>query len=356
MNVWESIMIGRISALLVGGLAIVLAQAPSSGASAAGLGDFYKNKTIQLYIGYGFGGTYGKYSRTMAEHLPKHIAGNPKIIVKSQPGAGGIKMTNWAYKAMPRGGYHWLVPPDASVVSELLRPKKVKYRAKEFTWLGSTNQTNTIFVLRTDSGVSKWQDMKKTRVIVGNTGPGSTSFLIPRMAKVMLGLKIKQVSGYKGSSKTILAMEQGEHQGTGFNWLAWSSKVPHWFKPDKNGKIFAKAILQTGVWKDPDLPNVPMLRDLVSDKHKPVIAFMATLGIIGRGIALPPGAPKKIVAPLRAAFAKMVKDPAYIAACKKRRLRVLATSGADIQDFVTKAYASANPKVVAQGRKLIFGK
>ncbi len=356
MNVWESIMIGRISALLVGGLAIVLAQAPSSGASAAPLGDFYKNKTITVYIGYGFGGTYGKYSRTMAEHLSKFIEGNPNIIVKSQPGAGGIKMTNFAYKAMPRGGYHWLVPPDTVVVSEILRPKKVKYRAKEFTWLGSTNQTNTILVLRTDSGINKWQDMKKTRVIVGNTGPGSTSFLIPRMAKQMLGLKIKQVSGYKGSSKTILAMEQGEHQGTGFNWLAWNSKVPHWFKKDKNGKIFAKAILQTGVWKDPALPNVPMMRDIVADKHKPIIAFMATLGIIGRGLALPPGAPKKIVAPLRAAFAKMVKDPAYIAACKKRRLRVLATSGADIQDFVTKAYANANPKVVAQGRKLIFGK
>jgi hypothetical protein len=214
---------------------------------------------IGIYIGYGFGGTYGKYSRTMAEHLAKHIPGNPKIIVKSQPGAGGIKMTNYAYKAMPRGGYHLLMPPDTTVVSELLRPKKVKYRAKEFTWLGSSNQTNTIFVVRADSGVKKWQDMKTKRIVVGNTGPGSTSFLIPRMAKQMLGLKIKQVSGYKGSSKTILAMEQGEHQGTGFNWLAWSSKVSHWFKKDKNGKIFANAVLQTGVYKDPDLPNVPMI-------------------------------------------------------------------------------------------------
>ncbi len=356
MNVRENIMISRITTVSVAAFVILLAQAPISDAHAAGLGDFYKGKTITLYIGYGFGGTYGKYSRTMAEHLPKHIAGNPKIIVKSQPGAGGIKMTNFAYNAMPKGGYHWLVPPDTVVVSEILRPNKVKYKAKEFTWLGSTNQTNTIFVLRTDSGIKKWQDMKKTRVIIGNTGPGSTSFLIPRMAKMMLGLNIKQVSGYKGSSKTILAMEQGEHQGTGFNWLAWSSKVPHWFKKDKDGKIFAKAILQTGVWKDPALPNVPMMRDIVAEKHKPIIAFMATLGIIGRGIALPPGAPKKIVAPLRAAFAKMVKDPAYIAAAKKRRLRVLPTSGADIQDFVNKAYANANPEVVAKARKMIFGK
>ena len=356
MNPWETIMIGKISAVLVGGLAVLLAQAPSSDARAAGLGDFYEGKTVTITIGYGFGGTYGKYARTMAEHLAKHIPGNPKIIVKSLPGAGGIKMTNFAYNAMPRRGYHFFMPSDTIVVSELLRPKKVKYRAKEFTWLGSSNQTNSIFVLRTDSGVTKWQDMKTKRVIVGNTGPGSPSFLVPRMLKLMLGLKIKQVAGYKGSSKTILAMEQGEHQGSAFNWLGWSSKVSHWFKKDKNGKIFATAILQTGVYKDPDLPNVPMIRDVVADKHKPIVAFMATLGIIGRGLALPPGAPKKVVGPLRAAFAKMIKDPAYVADAKKRRLRISPTSGADIQDFVTKAYANANPKVVAKARKMIFGK
>jgi hypothetical protein len=173
------------------------------------------------------------------------------------------------------------------------------------------------------------------------------------MMKVMLNLKIKQIAGYKGSSKTILAMERGEHQGTGFNWLAWNSKVPQWFKKSTE---FALPLMQTGVYKDPDLPNVPMLVNQVSAKHKPIVSFMATLGIIGRGLALPPGAPKKLVKPLRAAFAKMVADPKYIADTKKRRLRILATSGAEIQSFVKKAFATANPEVVGLGRKLIFGK
>ncbi len=345
-------MFQRISLILASALFVFLA-APLSSAGAQGIGDFYKGKTVTIYIGYGFGGTYGKYSRTMAEHLPKHIPGNPKIIVKSMPGAGGLKMTNFAYNAMPKGGYHFLMPPDALVVSELLRPNKVKYRAKEFTWLGSTNQTNTIFVVRKDAGVKKWQDIRTKQVIIGNTGPGSTSFLIPRMMKVMLNLKIKQISGYKGSSKTILAMERGEHQGTGFNWLAWNSKVPQWFKKETE---FAVALMQTGVFIDPDLPKVPMLKDHVSAKHKPIVEFMAALGIIGRGLALPPGAPKKLVKPLRAAFAKMVADPSYLADTKKRRLRVIPTTGAKIQSFVNKAFANADPKTVALGRKLIFGK
>lgn len=333
------------------GLAAAAIGALMSAAPAQALD--YSGKTLTFVIGYGFGGTYGKYSRLMSEHLSRFIPGNPHIIVQSMPGAGGIKMTNYAYNVMPRNGLYFLVPPDASVVSQLLRPNKVKYDAKEFTWIGATNQTNTIMVLRSDSGVSKWQDLRTTQVITGNTGPGSTSFLIPRMMKVMLNLKIKQISGYKGSSKTILAMEQGEHQGTGFNWLAWSSKVPHWFKGDKP---FARAIMQTGVWKDPDLPDVPMLKDVVDAKYKPIVNFMATLGIIGRGIALPPGAPHDIVEPLRASFDKMVKDAKYKAEAKRRRLRVIYTPGAEVQKFVTEAFKNANPQVVAQARKIIFGK
>ncbi|MBT3885038.1 MAG: hypothetical protein HOF70_09665 [Rhodospirillaceae bacterium] len=345
---FQKIAIGLASAL------VLFLTAPSSNPAAAGeIEDFYSGKTITIYIGFGFGGTYGKYSRTMAQHLTKHIPGHPKLIVKSMPGAGGLKMANFAYNAMPKGGYHFLVPPDSSVVSQLLRPKKVRFKSQDFTWLGATNQTNTIFVVRSDTGVRKWQDMRTKQVISGNTGPGSTAFLIPAMMKSMLGLKIKQIAGYKGSSKTILAMEQGEHQGTAFNWLAWYSKVPHWF--DK-GKEFAYPILQTGVYKDPALPNVPMMKNLVAKEHVPIVNFMATLGIIGRGLALPPGAPKKLVEPLRTAFANMVKDPAYIADAEKARLRVLYTSGADIQKFVNGAISKANPEVVGAARKLIFGK
>jgi tripartite-type tricarboxylate transporter receptor subunit TctC len=314
----------------------------------------YKGRTVTIVIGYGFGGTYGKYARLMAKHMQRFIKGKPNIVVQSMSGAGGIKATNYAANVMPPNGLNWIVPPDASVVSQLLRPKRTKYDMRKFTSLGSTNQTNTIFVLRSDSGVRKWDDMKRIEVITGNTGPGSTSFLIPKMMKEMLGLKIKLISGYKGSSKTIMSMEQGEHQGTGFNWLAWSSKVPHWFKGDKP---FARAILQTGVWKDPDLDkNVPMLKDVVEDKYQPIVSFMATLGIIGRGLALPPGAPKDIVPSLRAAFDKMVADDKYKAEAKKRKLRVIATKGADVQKFINNAINNVDKKVAAAASEMIFGK
>lgn len=337
----------------IAALGVYMTQAPMSTAQADEIADFYSGKTVTIYIGYGFGGTYGKYSRLMAEHLPRFIPGKPKMIVKSMPGAGGLKMVNYAGQAMQKTGYSMLVPVDTLVVSQLLRPNKVRYNAADFTWIGSTNQTNTIFVLRKDSGIKTWQDLKTKQAIAGHTGPGSTAFLIPRMLKSMLNLKIKQIAGYKGSSKTILAMEQGEHQGSAFNWLAWNSKRPEWFKKETE---FAVPIIQTGITPDPALPGLPMMRDVVEDKYKPILKFMASLGVIGRSLALPPGAPKKLVAPLRAAFDKMVKDPAYATAAKKVRLRVMATSGAEVQGHVNAAFASADPKTLAMAKKLIFDK
>jgi tripartite-type tricarboxylate transporter receptor subunit TctC len=314
----------------------------------------YAGKRITLVIGYGFGGTYGKYARTMADHMRNFIPGRPTIIVQSMPGAGGIKMTNFAGSVMAGNGFNIFMPPDTTIVSQLLRPGKVKYDARNFRWLGASNQTNVIYVVRNDTGIKKITDLKTMPVIAGHTGPGSTAYLMPTLTKAMLGYdKLKIIGGYKGSSKTLLAMEQGEITSAAFNWLAWNSIRPQWFEQKTS---FATPILQMGVWKDPDLPNIPMLNDMVKGEDKAVVSFMSSLGIIGRGLALPPGTPKEVLDILRPAFAKMVKSDAYKKDAIKRRLRVLVTSGEEIDKFVVQAFKDADEKVVARARKMIFGK
>ncbi len=337
------------------GTAIMVAGAVFSTAPA-----FAANK-VTILIGYGFGGTYGKYARTMADHIRNHLPGKPTVVVQSMPGAGGLKATNYAAKVMPNNGEWMLEPPDTLVISQLMRPKKVKYDARKFTWLGSVNTTNTVLVLRKDSGVKKWQDLRKIPVICGGTGPGSTSFMIPMMIKEMLGAKIKLISGYKGSKRTILAMEQGEHHGTGFNFLAWQAIVPHFFAKKYNGtaapgKEFAVPLLQIGTYVDPMLPDVPMINDHISGINLKIANFIATHGIIGRGLAYPPGVAQKHINSGRKSYAEMAKDPAFIADAKKRRLRVIYSSGEKIQKVVNDGFAGADPEVVKAASKMLFGK
>ena len=58
-----------------------------------------------------------------------------------------------------------------------------------------------------------------------------------------------------------------------------------------------------GIFKDPDIPqDVPMLSDLVNaPEDKAVVGFVGALGVLGRGLALPPGVNSEHVQTLRAA-------------------------------------------------------
>ena len=310
-------------------------------------------KTLRIIIPYGPGGTYDKYGQTFSDHLAKHIAGNPTVIVQHMPGAGGSKAMNWFANAAPKDNAHLIVPLDNSVVNQLMRPKKMRYDARQLRWVGSSNQTNMVMVSRTDIGVNSWEDMKKTDMICSTSGKSSTGYIVPKLASSLLGFKIKMVTGYKGSSRSILAVEQGETNCASFNWLAWSSKVPQWFKGDKP---FAKAVLQVGIFRDPDLPaDVPMLGDLVKDKmDKAVVNFIAVAGILGRGLALHPDASDDAVKTLQMAYDKMNADPGFSSDLKRRKLRLMASTGVDIQKAVAQAVTDASPEVVARARKLIY--
>jgi len=337
---------------LVAGLAAgVVAAGAATSASAA---MDYAGKTIKIVIPYGPGGTYDKYGVSFSNHLGKHIPGNPNIILQHMPGAGGAKAMNWFYNVAPKDGSTLIVPLDNGVTNQLMRPKKMRYDARNFSWLGSSNQTNVVMVVRTDTGVTKLDDLKSKQIIGSTSGKNSSGYLNPMLLRGLFGYKIKMVTGYKGSSKSIFAIEQGESQMAAFNWLAWASKVPHWFTGDKP---FARAIAQIGIFRDPDLPkSVPMINELVKDPlDKKAVGFLSVAGLLGRGLALPPGVDKGTVKVLRSAYDKMNADPAFAAELKKRKLRLIPSTGAAIQKVVNDSVTNASPEVVKHARKLIFG-
>ena len=341
----------QITRTLIIGLA---ATAAATATTPVWAGMSFEGKQIKIVIPYGPGGTYDKYGVTFSNHLGKHIPGNPNIILQHMPGAGGSKAMNWAYNVMPKDGLNMIVPLDNSVINQLMRPEKMRYDARNFRWLGSSNQTNIVMVVRSDAGISKLDDMKAKQIIGSTSGKSSTGYIVPSLLKGLFGYKIKMVTGYKGSSKSIFAVERGETQMAAFNWLAWASKVPHWFEGEKP---FAQAVAQIGVFRDPDLPDtVPMISDLVSDDmDRKAVDFIKVAGLLGRGLALPPGVDEETLGVLRAAYAKMNADPEFKAELRKRRLRLIPSTGEKIQEIVEEAVKNASPAVVKHARKLIYG-
>ena len=78
-------------------------RSPASGARAQSVADFYKGKTVDLYIGYSVGGAYDLYARMLARHMGKHIPGNPTVLPKNMEGAGSLRLANWLYNVAPEG-------------------------------------------------------------------------------------------------------------------------------------------------------------------------------------------------------------------------------------------------------------
>lgn len=337
---------------MIAAVAALAMMAPAAGMAADA--SYFANKTMTIVVPYGPGGTYDKYAQTFAEFLGEHIPGKPNIIVQHMPGAGGVKAMNWAYNVMPKDGLNLITPIDNAVINQLMRPDKMRYDARDFVWIGTTNQTNLVMAVRSDTGVKTWKDMKG-KELIGSSSGQDTSYIGSSLANGLLGTNIKIVSGYKGSSKAMFAIEQGESQLSMYNWLAWGSKVPHWFKGDKP---FAQIVLQLGVFKDPDIPDtVPMMSDLVTkDEDKKVVNFVASLGLLGRGLALPPGVPEDVVATLRKAYDEMNADEAFEAELNKRKLRLIPSKGAEINKLVKKAIDEATPEVVAHASEIIYGK
>lgn len=66
--------------------------------------DFYRNKTLTLVVGYAVGGGYDVYARLLARHLPRHIPGNPTIIVQNMPGAGSLTALRHQEAIAPKDG------------------------------------------------------------------------------------------------------------------------------------------------------------------------------------------------------------------------------------------------------------
>src|ERR1700733_11869480 len=84
--------------------AITVGIAVASATPAGAAEPFYAGKTIRVLVGFGPGGGYDLYARTLGRFLGRHIAGAPAVIVQNMPGAGSLKVVNYLFNAAPRDG------------------------------------------------------------------------------------------------------------------------------------------------------------------------------------------------------------------------------------------------------------
>ncbi|HWG07048.1 MAG TPA: hypothetical protein VG271_18745 [Beijerinckiaceae bacterium] len=192
------------------------------------------------------------------------------------------------------------------------------------------SNSNQVLVTWHTSQTKTLDDARKRETVIGTTGAGSISVQLPALYNNILGLKLKLIFGYPDEGVN-LAMERGEVEGRGTNtWASYKS-----FTPQYVAQKLIIPILQVGMEKDPELPDVPLMRDLgTNPQDQEVLDFMSKAVSVGRPVATTPGVPADRVAALRKAFDDTLTDPDFIADAKSERAEIRAMSGADLATVV----------------------
>lgn len=330
-------------------LTAIFVTLAATGAQAQSVADFYKGKNIDLYIGYSVGGAYDLYARVLSRHMGKHIPGNPTIVPKNMEGAGSLRLANWLFNVAPKDGSAFGIFGRGTGFDPLLGNKAAQFDATKFNWIGSANNEVSICVAWSTSGVTKFEDLLNRELIVGGTSTSADTDQFPRIVNGVLGTKMKVVTGYPGGNEVGLAMERGEVQGRcGWSWSSVKSTHQKWLDEKK-----FTVLVQLGLDKHPDLPDVPLIVDLAkNDEQRQILKLVFARQVMGRPFIAPPGVPQDRVDALRKAFMATMQDKEYLADAEKTQMEINPVSGEKVQALVKEEY-SAPPEIVKKAASFL---
>jgi tripartite-type tricarboxylate transporter receptor subunit TctC len=313
-----------------------------AGAHAQTVEEFYRGKSITMLVGSGAGGGYDTYARIFARHMSRHIPGNPAIIAKNMPAAAGLAAASTLYTTADKDGSTIAAFTNGAAMEPLFGNSSARYDAQKFNWLGSIGKLQNVCATWHQSPVKTIEAARAREVIVAAAGATSNTAIVPKALNALIGTKFKVIAGYDTGAGLTLSIERGEAEGIcGLSWSTIKASRPHWIR-DKLLNI----IVQMGLQKLSDLPDVPSALDLVADpENRPVLELILIRQEAGRPFAAPPGVPAERIAALRRAFAATLDDGEFRADAHKAQLEIEPLTASEIETFLARAYGAPRTTV-----------
>jgi tripartite-type tricarboxylate transporter receptor subunit TctC len=313
---------------------------------------FYGGKTVRIIVGASAGGGYDTYSRTIARHIGKHVAGNPTFVVENMPGAGFLISANYMYNIAKPDGLtigHFI---GGLFLQQLLGKPGIQFDAAKFGFIGVPTQDNYVLgISKKNTGVStmdQWLS-SKTVVKLGGVGVGSATDDIPKVLMATIGLPAQIVSGYKGTADVRLAYGSGEVQGV---CNAWQSFTATWPNELQSGDL--AIVLQTTAKSHPELTKVPLAISYAktNEAKNLISALVHSVGPAARPYVVPPGTPKDRVMTLQKAFMAVMKDPEFLADANKAKLDITPLDGQELEKNVKDMF-KLDPKLIPKAKEIM---
>jgi tripartite-type tricarboxylate transporter receptor subunit TctC len=305
---------------------------------------FYKGRQITMIVGSSAGGGFDLYARLVARHLPKHVPGNPSVVVTNMPGAGSNTAATHLFNAATKDGTQIGALQNSAVMDALFDAslgggRRLRHDATKFVHVGSATTDHYVCIARADAPVKSFKDVLTQELLIGASQPGTSTRDYPAMLNTTTGARIRQVSGYPGTREITLAIEKNEVHGLcGFSWSSLKAQRPDWLASG-----FIRVLVQEHDKGNPEITalGVPLAVDFAtSPENRRIMELVYSAQTFGRPYMLAPGVPEERVMALRQAFMATMRDPELLSDAQRSGVAIDPISGEELQALAVRIFAT----------------
>jgi tripartite-type tricarboxylate transporter receptor subunit TctC len=324
-------------------------------ADDAALAKFYKGNTVYVLISSATGGSFDLYGRIVGKYMAKYLPGNPNVVPQNLPGAGGYTAGNRISVTAAQDGTSIGILNPAVIMDPLLGDPAQGARRLNLAYLGNAAPNLEGCFMRSDAPAKSFEGAMSTEVVMGasaTTAGSAYGYLM--LLRHVLGVKMKIVSGYVGTTEIMLAMDRNEVQaicGVGYQSVLLTK--PEWFANDtvrpftyQGSKVVPEKEMATAK---------PAIAYAKTDEQRQMMELYNRQGEFGRPFVTGATVPPERIKALRAAFMSAMQDPEAVKEMKSRGLDVDPMDGETLQKLVNEVYAMP-PEIVEKTRAVMNSK
>ena len=317
-------------------------------ASFAAEASFYSGKTVTIIIPIGPGGAYDAYARLVSRHIAKHLPGNPTIISRNMPGAGGVIASNYVYGVAPQDGTTLTIITSSFANEQLFGNPLIKYDARKFRAIGRLLDTTSVLFFWHASPIKTVADMLTKPSTIAISSVNEIPAFRIRAMNAFLGASLKMIPGYPSAQDYVLATERGETDGGTSTFIGLSQQFSTYLAEKK-----LNILTQFATDRDPQMPDIPTVLELAkNDATRQIFRQLVSNDAIGRALFTTPNTPPERLRLLRAGFDDMLVDAEFLEDARRSQLPLVPMSGEDLQRVVGNIL-DISPETLAKVRQII---
>ncbi|HTI87516.1 MAG TPA: tripartite tricarboxylate transporter substrate-binding protein [Alphaproteobacteria bacterium] len=313
----------------------------SSLVASSALAVDFKGKTIQMVVGAEPGGGTDAASRLVVPYFEKYLPGNPTIVIRNRPGAGGVTALNYIVQQTAPDGLTVIGGGNAQLSPITYRKANGIYDPRDFIYLGGLGRGGTVLIVNKDHE-PRLYDKSQPPVFFGALDGTRSGEQVVFWGMEYLGWNVKVVVGYRGTNDLSIATERGEvdmHTTSNMFIVDKLMKTGNFRIMAQSGSLIGGKFVER-----PEFPGVPVLADIIGAKITSPVEHQAfeywqAFAATEKWLGLRMGTPEDIVAVYRTAFEKMIADPDFIARTTGVADEMTPQAGDDVKALVGKMAA-----------------